>query len=74
MAKPLTKIGDAKAIAQRIGADAVVVLAFKDGAIHAASYGATKEKCSATGAWLDMIVDRLGDGTLRSPLLEKGPQ
>lgn len=71
MARPLTKISDAKAIAERIGADAVAVIAFKDGQVHAASYGATKVKCQHTGVWLDKIVDGMVDGKMPVPYLDE---
>jgi hypothetical protein len=70
MARPLTTITDAKQIAQRMGADGVAVIAFKDGVIHAASYGATKEKCKELGRWLDFVVDGMGDGRVAAPRLE----
>jgi hypothetical protein len=55
------RITEAKAIAERIGADAVVVLAFddEDGLVAGASYGKTKALCATIGEWMDAIIDGL---------------
>lgn len=62
-------IADAKAIAQRVGADAVIVLAFVDGQVQGASYGTDRAKCQATGKVLDRIVDDMCAGKLPAPEL-----
>jgi hypothetical protein len=51
------RITEAKAIAQRIGADAVVVLAFKGDTVAGASYGQTKAMCHNAGRWMDWLID-----------------
>lgn len=60
-------IKEAKAIAERIGADAIVVLAFKDDQVAGASYGQTKAQCSAAGKWLDWLIDGMADQLLPRP-------
>ncbi len=74
--KPL-RIADAKAIAKRIGADQVVVLAFKSNGelVAGASYGQTKAQCTAVGKWMDWLIDDMYDG-LRTPAsyIEKNAQ
>jgi hypothetical protein len=59
------RITEAKAIAERIGADAVVVLAFKGDTIAGASYGQTKAMCKKTGQWMDWLIDGMEDGLPR---------
>lgn len=61
------QIGEARAIAERVQADAVVVFAFKDGRFAAASYGATKAKCGVAGRWLDAVVAGMNAGTVPPP-------
>lgn len=65
--RPATTITDAKLIAERIKADAVVVIGFRDGEIHASSYGSTKQQCAVTGKWVDMIVRGLETGNIEAP-------
>ncbi len=60
-------IADAKDIAKRIGADAVIVLAFVDGQVQGASYGEDRAKCQATSKVLDRIVDDMCAGKLPAP-------
>ncbi len=69
MPKPLTSVADAKKIAKRINADAVVVIAFIGDTAHGASYGANRKKCEATGEWLDHLLDDMGDGLTPRPQL-----
>ncbi len=52
-------ITEAKSIADRIGADAVVVLAFGEDVIAGTSYGQTKALCTAAGKWMDELIDGL---------------
>lgn len=66
MKKP--QITEAQRIADRIGADAVVILAFGGDVVAGASYGATKAMCSETGKWMDGIIDRMSAGDLLPPL------
>jgi hypothetical protein len=56
-------------ISDRIGAEAVVVLAFDGDQFAATSYGATRAKCAAAGRWIDDLSDRLGSGELPAPRL-----
>lgn len=62
------EIADAKAIAKRLGADAVIVLAFVDGQVQGASYGTDRAKCQTISKVLDRIVDDMCAGKL--PALE----
>ena len=65
--KRRVRIGDAKTITKEVGADGVVVFAFVNGQVSAASYGETKAKCAALGKWLDTIVDGMGDTSIPAP-------
>jgi hypothetical protein len=60
-------ITEAKAIAERIGADAVVVLAFNGDVVAGASYGRTKKLCDLAGKCMDILINVInewwGDGT-----------
>lgn len=60
-------ITDAKSIAQKCGADAVIVLAFGDGKYSATSYGRTKAICQAFGMVTDQIADEIERGTIQIP-------
>jgi hypothetical protein len=60
-------IADAKMIAQRYGAEAVVIIAFDEGMFAATSYGATRAKCAVAGKWLDGLADKLTSGELPAP-------
>ncbi len=62
-------IQEAKAICKRIGADAVVVLAFGDGAVSGASYGQTKELCAVAGKWMVGLIDDMEAGYVVAPEL-----
>ena len=63
------KISWAQKVAERIDADAVVILAFNgDGAVAGASYGETKAICRVTGKWMDGLIDKMAAGELPSPL------
>jgi hypothetical protein len=59
------RIAEAKAIAERTGADSVVIIAFKGDAVAGASYGRTKPKCVAAGKWMDWLIDGMEDGLPR---------
>jgi hypothetical protein len=59
----------AESISDRIGAEAVVVLAFDGDQFAATSYGATKAKCAVVGRWIDDLGDRLSRGELPAPRL-----
>lgn len=67
--KRRVRIGDAKQIAKEVGADGVAVFAFVDGRVVAASYGETKDKCTALGRWLDRMVDGMCEGKFPAPPL-----
>jgi hypothetical protein len=60
-------ITEARKIAERIGADQVMVIAFSRDHYAAVSYGKTKALCADAGKWLDRICDNLADGTLPAP-------
>ena len=60
-------ITEAKQIAQRVGADTVVVFAFNADQVSGASYAITKAKCDAAGKWLDGICSMLERGLLDAP-------
>lgn len=53
------RIADAKRLANELGADAVVVLAFSCGGlvVAGASYGSTVAKCRRAGKWMDWVID-----------------
>lgn len=61
------RIEDAKDVALRLGADAVIVLAFKGRSLAAASYGKDRATCRAFAAVCDRIVDDIEDGTIEIP-------
>jgi uncharacterized protein YbjQ (UPF0145 family) len=61
------QITEAKKIAERIGAEAVVIIAFNGDRLAMTSYGATKAKCAATGRWVDMVADDLASGRMAAP-------
>ena len=63
------QITEAQRIAERIGAESVVILAFGDGLCAGASYGETKEKCQATGYWMDILIDGMIHGEMDPPNL-----
>jgi hypothetical protein len=64
-------ITEAKAISQRIGADAVVVLAFRDGVVSGASYGQTKAQCDVAGYWMGCLIDDMEAGYVVPPQFGK---
>ena len=61
------QITEARLIADRLGADSVVILAFGGDTVAGASYGTTKGKCQATGRWMDEIIDRMTSGKMLPP-------
>jgi hypothetical protein len=61
----------AEAVAYRIEAEAVVILAFDGDQFAATSYGATKAKCAVVGRWIDDLGGRLGSGELPAPNFEQ---
>lgn len=61
------QITEARKIAERIGAEAVVVFAFSGDQFAGTSYGVTKAQCAIIGKWLDQIVAMLAAGTLPAP-------
>jgi uncharacterized protein YbjQ (UPF0145 family) len=63
------QITEAKKIAERIGAEAVVVIAFSGEQLAMTSYGETKAKCAATGRWVDYLGKELETGRLSAPVL-----
>lgn len=63
------QITEAKRIAERIGAEAVVVIAFGGDDFAMTSYGETKAKCTATGKWVDLIANELSTGRIPAPIL-----
>ena len=58
------RITEAKAIAERMGADSVVILAFydEDGIVSGASYGQTKAQCCAAAKWMERLIDEMDEG------------
>ena len=52
-------ITEAKKIADRIGADAVIVLAFSSDTVAGASYGQTKALCNTAGRRMHAMVEQL---------------
>jgi hypothetical protein len=67
--KKIPAIQEAKAIAKRIGADAVVVLAFKGDVVSGASYGQTKAHCAIAGKWMGGLIDDMEAGYVLAPAL-----
>ncbi len=61
------RITEAKTIAERVGADAVVVLAFIDGMVAGASYGQTKAQCDVAGKWMAELIHDMEGGYLEAP-------
>lgn len=60
-------ITEARKISERLGADGVVVIAFKEHDFAMTSYGATKDKCAALGKWLDGFYEDLVMGRIPEP-------
>lgn len=60
----------AEAIADRIGAQAVVILTFDGQVVAGTSYGATKAKCRITGKWMDNLIDAMSAGILDAPKVD----
>jgi uncharacterized protein YbjQ (UPF0145 family) len=60
-------ISEAKKIAERLKADAVVVLAFQGEHFALASYGATKAKCAATARFVDDLAADITRGLIPPP-------
>lgn len=71
MKKP--QITEAQRIAERIGADSVVILAFGEDMVAGASYGATKAKCAITGRWMDKLIDTMAAGKMSPPIMDGRP-
>lgn len=63
------QITEARKIADRIGAEAVVVIAFDGNSFAITSYGATKDKCARTAKWVDQLSADLEAGKLVAPAL-----
>ncbi len=61
------QITEARKIAERIGADQVVVIAFGQDAFAVTSYGTTKLLCAEAGKWIDMLVADLESGKMPTP-------
>lgn len=55
-------IEEAKALAKKLGARGVIILAFDDDRISGASYGRTKKDCKSMGRLMDLITDPIEDG------------
>lgn len=60
----------AEAIADRLGAQAVVILTFDGATVRGTSYGVTKAKCRVTGKWMDKIIDAMAAGVLDAPKVD----
>lgn len=63
------RITDAQRIAERVHADAVVVIAFTGEQFSMTSYGTTKQKCAIAGRWVDRVAADLESGALPAPVL-----
>lgn len=61
------QITEARKIAERIGADQVVVIAFGDNHFAVTSYGTTKALCAEAGKWIDQIAADLNSGVMAPP-------
>lgn len=62
------QIAEARKIAERIGAEAVVVLAFHGDNFAVTSYGETKAKCRATAKFVDDLAADLSRGLIVPPV------
>jgi len=62
-------IDDAKRIAQKHAADAVIVVAFKGGSFAVTSYGHNRQACSNIAAVADQIHEDIIDGGIPIPPL-----
>lgn len=62
------QITEARKIAERIGAEQVVVIAFTADDFAITSYGVTKAKCAEAGRWVDRLCDDLSGGKLSPPM------
>jgi len=60
-------ITEARRIAERIGADQVIIIAFSAERFAVTSYGTTKELCADAGRWVDQICANLEGGTMKPP-------
>jgi len=58
-------IGDARAICERLGARAVIVIALTRDDLAGVSYGQTKRECGQVGHALDRICKAIEDGRLK---------
>lgn len=60
-------ISEARKIAERLKADAVVVLAFQGDHFALASYGATKAKCREAARFVDDLANDISSGVIPPP-------
>lgn len=63
------QIIEAQRIADRIGAEAVVILAFGGENVAGASYGVTKANCAGAGQWMEWLIRRMESAHLQAPHL-----
>lgn len=64
------QITEAQRIADRLGAESVVILAFGGDQVAGASYGSTKANCARTGKWMDLLIDQMAAGQMAPPYTE----
>lgn len=73
MTKPNITVADARAIGKKLSADGVAVIVFRGDQLQIATYGATRMKCLKLGKWGDYLWDKLADGGMPHPFLDKLP-
>ena len=65
-------IEEAKALAKKLGADAVIVVAFKGERYATTSYGKDRPTCQAFSKVCDQIHDDIGTGSIPIPEIRGG--
>ena len=65
-------ISEAKKIAQRMNADAVIVIAFDGNGYATTSYGKDRPTCQAFSKVCDQIHDDIGSGAIPIPAVTGG--
>ena len=60
-------IKEAKSLAKKLGADAVIVVAFKGQQYATTSYGKDRATCQAFSKVCDQIHDDIGNGSIPIP-------
>ena len=59
---PFPSIADARARAKENKLDGLIIMAFRNGKVKAASYGTTVERCRSLGAVVDSITEQAFKG------------